>query len=822
MSFVPIRAAFALLLPIVAVAQTPPRTLAGIPRSAGVDGPLRIWTYAHGTPTEKTGSATAPGTYHGIEHPFATWTVGAHTVNGPFETWTGCSVPGRSGTFDIRKTTAPVDPHLALVAWEVRPAFSPGSGVAVHRFRFVERLDPALPGISSGESRVLLPATGSVWVRDAVANLTRERADNELGAELGFRPYWRDSTNPATGLYFNRLNIADVLSVHAFDTADAPAWGLGVYVLDPGNAQAGHLLVGSNPDAAERASLEIGYDVVLTADHLENNGLGGAWSMVALLGYRSLPSVTPKEYAWWEHVDFVRTILLAPLYWLGDPPPLTTTPAWARTAMLGVGYGVDDFDGARREALRIRSFFRKYDRMTVVAPEFHYVPSFTSWTDELYTTPMRPAFRDLVSRVRSMPARYASRAHVLTYLATSFYVASDPEPPHPLAGTRALNDRNEPYGGPGNQWFVDPSDPAYVAAFDQAVQTLMAEGVEGAYFDALFGETLRNYGTHLGADPNNHLDQVTLVDRARYVHGWNAMFVGEQSRLGNRYAVGAFLPCGLRAIPGGSVVPFVDALVHDHRLTVGAGDILEQWFAHVKFGVRGVANPTKHDVQNIAHDYVFGFVKGQLVIDGRTEYEAAPGAPEPVVRIQIFEADPALQPLGADPLEVLGFEVLKDVADLLYPRMMWWRATTPALQSGRMLVPLYPTATVAGQPVDEWFVLQKEYFFKTPNFPAPPGSTSDYETERYPVSFWAEPADPNRLTLFMGNPTYDAVDLQFVLDAADRPVEMGTSDWRLTLDPLPEDPPGSLPTLNLGPARHFEFTVRVQPFAFARVTLRRA
>jgi hypothetical protein len=808
-------------LAAAAPAQTPPRTLDQIPRVANPRGLLRIWTYAEANLAERSGSPTNSGAYHGIEHPFATWSVGAHTVTGNVETWSGCSVPGRPGTFDLRRSTAYVDAFRHLVSYEVRPDFSPGSGVGIHRLRWVERLDPDLPGIADGEARVLLPATGCIWVRDAVRNLSRAAADTELGNELGFRPYWRDRTDPGAGLYYNRLNIADLVSIHLFDAAGAPAWGLGVYGLDPENSGMGHLLVGSNPDAAGRLSLEFGDEPFVADDHLENNGVPGQWIRVSTVVLRSLPSVTPAEYAWWENVDFVRSELLEPMQWVQVPSPLSSSPAFARTAVLGIGFGVGDVQDARREAERIESFFTKYDAAPLVAPDFHYVPAFFSWTDELYNAPPTPAFSNLMGRVRRFAPPVRARTHVLTYLATAFYISSQPEPPHPLADARAWNDQYQPYSVFGTNWRVDPSHPAFVAAFDQAVRTLIAEGVEGAYFDNLFGEGIRNYRQHHGADPSNHLDQIALVDRARSVLGWDAIFVGEQSRLGNRYAAGAFVPCGLRAIPGGAAIPFVDALIHDRRLTVGAGDLLEQWFAHVKFGIRGLANPGRRDVQNIVHDYVFGFVKGQLVLDGRTEYEVDPGGVLPTVPIQIFEADPALHPSWADPAEVLGFEVLNDVADRVYPRMMWWRSETPALQHGRMLRPPYPQARVGGVPVDAWFLLEKDYFFKVPGFSAPPGSTSVYETERFPVSFWALPEDPDQLTLFMGNPTYEPVLLSFDFSTADYPAEMGPDGWDLVIDPDPEDGPDVAPLLVDGDPRHFVFTVRVRPLSFARVRLLR-
>lgn len=807
------------LASVEALAQTPPRTLDAIQRVASSHGPLRVWTYAEANVAERTGTSRYGGNYHGISHPFSTWTVGSHSVVGNVETWSGCTVPGRPGTFDVRRISAPIDPYLELVRYEIRPNFDAGAGIAVHRLRWVERIDPTMAGIGDGEIRVMLPATGCIYVRDAVQNLTRAKADTELGNEFGLRPYFPDRTDPSAGFYHNRLNIADVLSIHAFDTNGDPAWGLGVYAFDPENSDTGNLLVASNPDTSGRSSIEFGYDVVFPNDHLENNAAPGSWIPMAAMLLRSLPCVTPKEYAWWENVEFVKSQLLLPLQWVGQPSPIHSSPAWSRTAVLGVGYAVGDVAQARFEATRIRSFFQKYDAHRYQLQDYHYVPAVTHWTDELYFAPPTAAFSELMRRVGRYPPGVRSRTHILTYLSTSFYTSTRPN--HPLEITRAFNDQYQPYAGFGVNWYVDPSHPAFVAAYDQAINDLRGEGVEGVYFDNPFGDLRRNYNQHKGADPANHLDQITLMDRVRNVHAWDALLIGEQSRLGSRYAAGAFLPCGFRAVPGGSGIPFIDALIHEHRLTFGAGDMLEQWFSHVKFGVRGVSTPTKRDVQNILHDYVFGFVKGQLVIDGRTEYEVDPGGVEPTIEIQIFEADPALHPSWADPDEVLGFEVLKDVADHLYPRMMWWRAKTPALQAGRMLQPPYPSARVGGAPADEWFLLQKEYYFNLPGFSVPAGSTSDYETERYPVSFWAMPGDPETLTMFMGNPTYDPVDLTFDFDVGDYPAEMGSGVWDVTVDVKPDDDPNVVPVLALEGLTTFDFSVRVAPLSFARVTFER-
>ena len=799
-------------------AQVPPRTLAQIPRQPPAQGAFRVWTFDQGNAAERTGRVLAPGSFHGVEHPMSTWSIGSHVVAGLTETWSGCAVPGRLGSFDLRKITMPIDAYHAFVRIELRPNFAPGSGVAVHRLRWAARLDPTEVGISNGEARVLLPATGAMWVRDAKHNLTRHLADTTPGNELWLRPYWPDRNDPRSGFYYNRLNIADLIGIHGFDADDRPRWGLGLYVLDVDNADPGHLLIGSNPDAAGNLSLEFGYDFVLPRDHVENNATPGSWITITTMLLRSLPSVTPKEYAWWEHVDFTRDVLLGPLRWVHSPSPLSSSPAWAKTAVLGSGYVVDDLPHAIDEAARLGRFFTKYSNAALVAPEFHYAPCIRSWSTETYSSPPRTSFVDVMARVRALPD--ASRTHVLTDLVTSFFESWQPDPPHPIAAARAFNDQLQPYSINRFLWFVDPSDPAFVAAFDGAVAALRAEGVGGAYFDNMFGDLNRNYHQHEGADRRNQTDQVALLDRARRVLNWVGFFVGEQSRLGNRYAAGALLPCGFRSVPGGSGVPFIDAVVHEHRSTYGAGDLLEQWVAHGIHAFRTVANPTRRDLQNITHDYVFGFVKGQLIIDGRTEY-ADPSTPGTTVPLQIFEVDPAVLPPGATRLEQLGFEVLKDVADSLYPRMMWWRSTTPALQSGRMLVPPYPTASVNGRAVDEWFVLEKEYFFKMPNFAYTPATTSDYETERFPVSFWAMPSDPTRLTLFMGNPTYDPVTLRFRFRTADYPQVMAGSRWRVVIDPDPEAPSGAMAQPFHGASTSFDFALRVPPLSFRRVTLQR-
>lgn len=810
------------LLPLAgsASAQTPPKTLDALRRVASLHGPFRIWTYDHSAIAERTGTPTQAGWLHGREHPFSTWTIGGHSITGHVETWSDCSVPGRAGVFDVRRSRARVSPYLELVVYEVRPRFAAGSGVGVHRFRWVERLDPNLEGIGGGEVRVMLPATGCLWIRDAIANLTRAVAATNPDP-FGFRPYWPDATDTLTGFYNNRLNIADVVSAHAFDATGAPVWGFAVHLLDEENAGTGNLLVGSNPDSASVLSLEIGHDHVLANDHRENNAVPGRWIQVSAVVLRSLPSVTPAEYAWWENVGFVRTQLMDPLDWVHSPSPLSTSPAWARTAVVGTGYMAADDEEARLEVPRIESFFAKYDQAEPRIPEYHYVPAFSTWTDGLYVEPMRPAFRSMMGEVNRFRTLDRARTHVLAYLATGFFESPQPLST-PLAAALAHNDQGQPYAV-FDRWRVDPSHPAFVAAYDNALQTLRSTGVEGLYFDALFGEGLRDYRHHRGAEPANHLDQIALVDRVRTVHQWDAMFLGEQSRLGNRYAAGAFLPCGIRTIPGGSGVPFIDALVHDRRLTVGAGDLLEQWFAHVKFVTDVLPPPaaTKRDVQNVLHDYVFGFVKGQLVLDGRTEYEVDPGGEEPTVEIQIFQADPALHPNWADPAEVLGFEVLKDVADLLYPRMMRWRSTTLALQEGRMLPPPYPTPRVAGSVVSEWFVIEKLFFFKVPGYTVPNGLTSTYETERYPVSFWALPSDPDQLTLFMGNPTYDPVTLHFAFSTADYPTEMGSDRWDVVLDRDPEAHSAVRPLLVHDAATTFDFTVRLAPLTFRRVTFHR-
>ena len=401
------------------------------------------------------------------------------------------------------------------------------------------------------------------WIQDPARNM-RLHKENPFHAALGHKPPIRDENGD---LYVNRNKATPALSLHT------PNSGLLVHTTDPANADTGMLIMGGGETEDGDPRLDFGYQILLEHPAEPPVGLqpiGPELRAVVLPGGRA-----PQD-SWWDAVEAYDAYLESPGVSLLPEHPLRESPEiapWATECVYGA-WNVAVYDPEQRiNVVRAnQSMFSDLPELVahhreVMADDevLHVCPLLWS----LVTYAPYAIGDDGLELLANLEALDDELENVEIH--PMFYVASGCA--HPGAGLDPDAFVEDPpswgcFHEPGAKT-VKPWHPAVQEELRRFSRWAFANGFEGIYHDAPFGEHENYYGNggFSRRAAEGYRENIKIVNQELARIGGGAISV-EDGRLGLDAIQSRQPAVSYMTWDDGAGVPFTSALLH-HRLPIG-------------------------------------------------------------------------------------------------------------------------------------------------------------------------------------------------------------------------------------------------------------